>query len=172
MRCCPHDIDSPDIAKPAHRANTPSALRDVVQLLAKPLPVASNRPKQCRIGQATHNVICDRRDEGTTTKRGAVVPRLDRRGDRVIHQHSAHREAAGDWFREREHIRLNAEMLVCEQCPRPAEATLYFIEDERDFSLLGERANLADEAGVENSNAALTLDRLEYHRRGSLGAQR
>ena len=125
-----------------------------------------------RIGDALEHVIRHRRDERSAAERRAVIARLDRRRDLVRHQHRAHRQSAGDRLGEREHVRLDAELLVGEQRSRATEAALDLVEDQRDVALLRERAQLAHEAGVEHAHAALALHRLDDQRRDRLGVQR
>ena len=101
-----------------------------------------------------------------------MVARLDRRRDLLRHQDRAHRQSAGDRLRQRQHVRLDAELLVGEQRPRSSEAALDLVEDERDVSLLRQRAHLAHEAGIEHAHAALALHWLEDQRRGGLPIDR
>jgi len=61
------------------------------------------------------------------------------------------RQSAGERLREREQIRLDAEMLVGEELSRPTEATLDLNENECHLSLTRQRAKLANTTDVEHT---------------------
>jgi hypothetical protein len=101
-----------------------------------------------------------------------MIAVLHCRRDRLRHQHGAHRETAGEWLRERDHVGLDAHLLVGEQRSGASEPALNLVEDERDVSCLRHSAQLAQEAGVDDANAALPLDRLDDQRGDRVGVER
>jgi hypothetical protein len=94
----------------------------------------------------------------------SVIAVLHRRRDRLRHQHGAHRQTAGEWLRERDHVGLDTHLLVGEQRSGASQTALNLVEDERDVACLRHGAQLAQEALVDDANAALALDRLDDQR--------
>ena len=104
----------------------------LVELLAEPRAVLGDVREQRGIGQPLEHVVRDRRDERTAAERRAVVARLDRRArSRRVIRTAPIGKPAGDRLGQRQHVGLDAELLVGEQRSGATEPALDLVEDQQ-----------------------------------------
>src|SRR5438067_4482595 len=90
------------------------------------------------------------------------------RADFFSHQHSAHREPAGEWLRECDNVGSDTDSFIGEQIPCTTEPALNLIEDESDIFLARQLSQPAQESRIEYSDTAFSLHRLDDNRRHCL----
>ena len=89
----------------------------------------------------------------------------------VVEQGRA-RDAAAEALGERHDVGRDAEVLIGEPLAGPAAAGLHFVEDQQQVVLVGQLAQLGEEAVGRDADAAFALNRLDQDRRRFVVDQR
>jgi hypothetical protein len=95
-------------------------------------------------------------------KGGAMAAGREVFRHRFAGQYGPHREAAGDALGRRDHIRLDARLLIGEQRAGAPHAALHFIERQQQAPFIAGGTQIAQESGGGDAYAALALYRLDH----------
>jgi hypothetical protein len=92
-----------------------------------------------------------------------VLPRLDRKHDLVVCEHSRHgQHAATEGLSQDDQVRADAVVLRREQAARASQARLHLISDEQHAVLLAERRSGSQVPCCWDDDACFALDRLNH----------
>src|SRR3989344_1055087 len=99
---------------------------------------------------------------GRAAERRTVRAGAEGVGDFLFCDQGTDGKTAAEGFRERQHVGLDAEMLVAEHPPRPSHSRLDLVEDEEDI-LFGAHAAQGQEIFlIRHADAAFAVDRLQH----------
>lgn len=133
---------------------------------------------QVRRGEPRDDVVCDAAGKRVAAKGGAMVARLDRRGDAAGDDGGADGEAVAEGFGGGEDVRVvgggflragEVPVGVCPEGARAGETALDLVVDEHGADLVAAAAQGVQELGRCEVDAAFALDGFDDYTAGLLG---